>query len=467
MRASSCSRGRAGRTLELGAGHRRQRWLAIPPAVTELVLTEPDPHMARRLREQARRRPPPAFDYEVVEAAPSGCPSTTTASTRSSRPSSSARSADPARVVREIARVLRPGGRAAPARAHPRSGRRVARPVAGPPPQALGLGRRRLLARTATPPATLAAAGFDVSGLEPGRAAGGAADRPPGDPRLGRTAQRVKAGTCAASSAGHPPVDAAADRRRARGPDRRRLRLGGPPLGLASARSRPPACSCVAARTQFDEPIEVPAVRATALPGAGRQPPSRSRTRGWSSGSPTIAGEGREVLGGAEEPQVSCSPRPAPRLLDRWASDVGKAREAAARVLAVSLAALAAAGIDARGRVGDADPVQAITDELRDLPGARGLMVAGPELGEPEVEEVGRRLDRPVRLLEPGRRARADQALDRGAPVVEDPVRGRGGRTAAAPPRRAARSRSGSGRGHGSRSRSPSGSNSCVWCQSA
>ena len=48
-----------------------------------------------------------------------------------------------------------------------------------------------------------------------------------------------------------------------------------------------------------------------------------------------------------------------------WVSDEDKARaEAAARVEA-SLAALAEEGIDARGEVGDADPIQAIEDALR------------------------------------------------------------------------------------------------------
>ena len=40
--------------------------------------------------------------------------------------------------------------------------------------------------------------------------------------------------------------------------------------------------------------------------------------------------------------------------------------------LAVSLASLAAAGLDATGRVGDGDPVQAVEDELRGFAGPRG-----------------------------------------------------------------------------------------------
>ena len=177
--------------------------------------------------------------------------------------------------------------------------------------------------------------------------------------------------------------------------------LAGPPLGLAAGALAVAGLLVVAARTQYDEPIEVPA-----------SPDGRYRVLvvsteplddpGLVARIATIAGEGRDVLGGAEEPEVRVLAPARASLFDRWASDVGKAREAAARVLAVSLASLAAAGIDAGGHVGDANPVQAITDELASYPAREVVVVAGPNLGEAEVEEVGRRLDRPVRLLEPG-----------------------------------------------------------------
>jgi hypothetical protein len=179
--------------------------------------------------------------------------------------------------------------------------------------------------------------------------------------------------------------------------------LAGPPLGLATGALAVAGLLVVAARTQYDEPIEVPA-----------SPDARYRVLvvsteplddpGLIARIATIAGEGREVLGGAEEPQVRMLAPARGSRLDRWASDVGQAREAAARVLAVSLASLAAAGIDARGQVGDPDPVQAITDELATYPAREVVVVAGRDLGQEEVEEVGRRLDRPVRLLEPGAR---------------------------------------------------------------
>jgi len=64
LRASALE-GARGRTLELGAGTGANA-ASYPAAVTELVLIEPDPHMARRLREKLATSPP-AFDYEVVE----------------------------------------------------------------------------------------------------------------------------------------------------------------------------------------------------------------------------------------------------------------------------------------------------------------------------------------------------------------------------------------------------------------
>jgi hypothetical protein len=48
-----------------------------------------------------------------------------------------------------------------------------------------------------------------------------------------------------------------------------------------------------------------------------------------------------------------------------WASDIDGARDLAKARLDESLAALADSGIEARGEVGDADPVQAIEDALR------------------------------------------------------------------------------------------------------
>ncbi len=51
--------------------------------------------------------------------------------------------------------------------------------------------------------------------------------------------------------------------------------------------------------------------------------------------------------------------------LRHWVSDEDRAREEAHSRLAASLAALSEDGVEARGEVGDADPLQAIDDALR------------------------------------------------------------------------------------------------------
>ncbi len=55
------------RTLEIGAGT-GHNLPCYTDAVTELVLAEPDPHMAKRLREQVAAEPPAPRSVEVIEA---------------------------------------------------------------------------------------------------------------------------------------------------------------------------------------------------------------------------------------------------------------------------------------------------------------------------------------------------------------------------------------------------------------
>ncbi|HEU5252967.1 MAG TPA: hypothetical protein VFU16_06555 [Solirubrobacterales bacterium] len=64
------------------------------------------------------------------------------------------------------------------------------------------------------------------------------------------------------------------------------------------------------------------------------------------------------------------------RFLDRWASDVEAARDDAQRRLVISVAALAAAGIDAEARVGDEDVVQAVEDQLGSFPASEVILVS-------------------------------------------------------------------------------------------
>ena len=62
-----------------------------------------------------------------------------------------------------------------------------------------------------------------------------------------------------------------------------------------------------------------------------------------------------------------------------WSSDEDRARRAAAQRLERTLAVLAAAGVAASGRVGDANPLLAIEDALRTFPAEEIVVVTQPE----------------------------------------------------------------------------------------
>ena len=82
--------------------------------------------------------------------------------------------------------------------------------------------------------------------------------------------------------------------------------------------------------------------------------------------------------------------------LRHWASDEDGARAEAERRLAASLSALAAEGVDARGEVGDADPVQAMDDALRTF-GADEIVISTHPPGRSnwlEKEVIGRARER-------------------------------------------------------------------------
>jgi hypothetical protein len=86
--------------------------------------------------------------------------------------------------------------------------------------------------------------------------------------------------------------------------------------------------------------------------------------------------------------------------LSHWASDVGRSRLDAQRKLVLTVGALAAAEVEARGAVGDPDPLQAVEDTLRQF-AADEVIVGLPEgegVGDARtlVAELRRRLDLPV-----------------------------------------------------------------------
>jgi hypothetical protein len=177
--------------------------------------------------------------------------------------------------------------------------------------------------------------------------------------------------------------------------------LAGPGAGLAVGALAAGAIVVIAARSRFDEEIEVGASqgdRYTLLVVATD-----------AVEDPGIAGAIAEVArAGARATRADPDREPqilvvAPALNTRvaqWLSDLGTARLGAQRRLAVSLGTLAAAGLDARGQVGDADPVQAVEDALRTFAAQEVVFVTGPD-HDHDVDEVRRRLDRPVRVLAP------------------------------------------------------------------
>ncbi|HEX3255427.1 MAG TPA: universal stress protein [Gaiellaceae bacterium] len=110
-----------------------------------------------------------------------------------------------------------------------------------------------------------------------------------------------------------------------------------------------------------------------------------------------------EVIGRARENDAEVlvvSPALNTRLR-HWTSDEDTARAAAHERLEESLAALAADDVEARGRVGDDDPIQAIEDSLRVF-GADEIVISTHPPGRSNwlergvVERAGEKFDLPI-----------------------------------------------------------------------
>jgi hypothetical protein len=191
--------------------------------------------------------------------------------------------------------------------------------------------------------------------------------------------------------------------------------LAGPSAGLAVGALAGAAIIVIAARSRFDEEIEVGASRGdrymllVVILAAVEDP-------GMAGAIAEIGRAGAGATGAdPDELQVLLLAPALNTRIAHWLSDLRKARQDAQRRLAVSLGTLAAAGADARGQVGDSDAVQAVEDALRTFPAQEAVFVTGPG-HEDEVEEVRRRLDRPVRVLEAGRGAQRG-GVDREEPT--------------------------------------------------
>jgi hypothetical protein len=146
--------------------------------------------------------------------------------------------------------------------------------------------------------------------------------------------------------------------------------------GLAAVAAAARAAGTVAAL------VVLAVVIAAALVGQRRQrrpdpEPAATAVRGSADGERRILVVANETVGGGrlfeeigarsdgyrEHILILCPALNSP--LRFWTSDEDGARTAAQSRLQASLRRLAAAGIDARGEIGDADPLQAIEDALR------------------------------------------------------------------------------------------------------
>jgi hypothetical protein len=176
--------------------------------------------------------------------------------------------------------------------------------------------------------------------------------------------------------------------------------FAGPGGGLAVGAIAAGTIIVLAARARFDEPIEV-------------APSSTDRFTMLvvvtsPLEDPLQAGAIAEIAAAGSK-ATGRNPDRAPEVLvltpatnsgvAHWLSDLRQARFEAQRRLTLTLATLATAHVDARGEVGDSDTVQAIEDTLRSFPAQEVVFVTGHD-HDGDVQEVRRRLDRPVRVLE-------------------------------------------------------------------
>jgi len=173
--------------------------------------------------------------------------------------------------------------------------------------------------------------------------------------------------------------------------------LGGGQVGLAIGAATAAAIVVVAARAKVDGPIEV-ADPAPGVPGGllvlAISPLDDPRTAGIVASiadpSRSTSGDGVLLLAPAKNSRLA-----------RWADDLESARFESQRVLTVALASLATAGVEAEGRVGDGDPLQAAEDALRTYAATEVVVVAAAGEAEKQIAELERRLERPLRRIVP------------------------------------------------------------------
>jgi hypothetical protein len=79
-------------------------------------------------------------------------------------------------------------------------------------------------------------------------------------------------------------------------------------------------------------------------------------------------------------------------FLDRWASDLEPAREEAQKMLVISVASLARAGVVAEARVGDEDIVQAVEDQVGSYAATEVILVTAPDAEDPDAAQAAAEL---------------------------------------------------------------------------
>jgi ubiquinone/menaquinone biosynthesis C-methylase UbiE len=153
-----------GQVLELGAGT-GANLAHYPAAVTKLTLTEPDPHMAARLRGKLAAAPP-RFELNLVETPAEQLPFEDAGFDTVVSTLVLCTVADPERVLAEVARVLKPEGRLVLFEhvRDPENERRARWQDRVERPWGWVAGRCHPNRDTS---AALRAAGFDISGIDP------------------------------------------------------------------------------------------------------------------------------------------------------------------------------------------------------------------------------------------------------------------------------------------------------------
>ncbi len=179
--------------------------------------------------------------------------------------------------------------------------------------------------------------------------------------------------------------------------------VAGPGLGLAIGALSALAILLVAALKKPDEPIEVASAKdeRRRLLLVAIEPVDEPRAVDSLRTAALQAGD--------EEAEVLVLAPAFNTPLSHWASDLGRSRLDAQRKLVLTVGALAAAEVEARGEVGDPDPMQAVEDTLRKFAADEVIVALPGDSQDSEaralIAELRRRLDRPVYSL------RGDEAV--------------------------------------------------------